>query len=435
MKQFFNPKSVALIGATDRKKSVGRALSLNILKGSQKVYFVNPNKDKIFNKNCFNKFSDIKDKVDLAIIAVPAQIVIDIVKDIIKKGVGGVIIISAGFKEVGNNKRQNKLSEILAKSDIDFIGPNSLGVITPGVFNGSFAPDTPEKGSIAFLSQSGALVDSVIDQSFLKDYGFSHLVSYGNGADLNLCDFLDFLDGDKKTKSIAIYLESLKNGRKFIKKAQKIKTPIVVLKGGQTRSGSKAANSHTGSLAGKSQIYSAGFKKAGIFEVKSVDDLFISARALSLQPLFKGKLGVVTNGGAVGVMAADWADKKDIKLAKINNKIKQKIKKYFNKNVNVQNPLDILGDALAKDYKKASELMLSISDALAVFFTPQMMTDIKKNSDMLVNLNKKFPKKTIVVGLVGGKNVLKGSNVLKENNIPYFFSPKNVILALKALKK
>src|SRR6056297_323345 len=233
MKQFFNPKSSALIGATGRKNSVGRSLGLNLLNSQTKTYFVNPNKNRVLDRKCFDKITDIKEDIDLAIIAVPAKIVLKVAKQVAKKKVKGVIVISAGFAEIGEKKRQEKLKSIFKKANINFIGPNSLGVITPGVFNGSFAPYEPEKGEMAFLSQSGALIDSVIDQSLLNGYNFSHLVSYGNGADLEVSDFLEYLDQDKDTKSIAIYLESLKNGRQFIKTVKKINTPVVVLKGGK----------------------------------------------------------------------------------------------------------------------------------------------------------------------------------------------------------
>jgi len=435
MKHFFKPKTCALIGATNKKASVGRALSLNLLNSQTRSYFINPNHNNILGKKCFNSFTEIKEEIDLVIVAVPAKVVLKVAKDISKKGTKGVIIISAGFAEVGEIEKQERLKNIFKKSNINFIGPNSLGVITPSIFNGSFAPFEPLKGEVAFISQSGALIDSVIDQSLLKGYGFSHLVSYGNGADLGAPDFLEYLDNDKNTKSIAIYLESLKNGRRFIKKAKKIKTPIVVLKGGKTKEGSKAASSHTGSLAGKPEIYSAGFKKAGVFEVDRVDDLFVVAEALAFSPKFRGGVGLVTNGGAVAVLLSDWFSKMGLSFSKISPESKRKLNGFLNKAANIKNPLDILGDALTKTYEKSCRIMLNESDALAILQTPQMMTNIKENAKMIVSLKKEFPKKTIVVGFIGGQETKKGVEILKKGKVPCFLSPYKVALALKALKE
>ncbi len=435
MNQFFNPKTSALIGASEKEGSVGRSLAMNLINSKTKTFFVNPNKKNVLNKKCYNRFFDIKEEIDLAIIAVPAKVVLKVAQDIVKKGAKGVIVISAGFLEVGEKKRQEDLKNIFNKANIRFIGPNSLGVISPGTFNGSFAPFEPKKGSIAFLSQSGALIDSVIDQSLLKSYNFSHLVSYGNGADLEVSDFLKYLDNDKNTKSIAIYLESLKDGRKFIKTVQEINTPVVVLKGGKTKVGSKAVSSHTGSLAGKPEIYSAAFKKAGAFEVSRVDDLFIAAQALSFSNKFKGDVGIVTNGGAVSVLLSDWLFRMGINLSKISDKSKKELKSFLRDNINIKNPLDILGDALTKTYKKASLVILKNSDALVVLQTPQMMTDIKANAQMILSLQKEFPKKTIIAGFIGGKETKKGIDILKKGKVSCFSSPYDIALALKALKK
>ena len=210
LNNFFNPKSIALIGATDRKNSVGLAIVKNLLlgKNKRKIFFVNPNKKSILGRKVYSKITEINEKIDLVIIAVPIAVVLQVVKDCAKKKVGGVIIISSGFVETGKDgtKRQNEISSVLQKAEIALIGPNCLGIIKPSLkLNASFAPAIPKKGKVAFLSQSGALIDSIIDKALIENYGFSALVSYGNEADVDICDFLRFFEKDKETEVIALY--------------------------------------------------------------------------------------------------------------------------------------------------------------------------------------------------------------------------------------
>jgi len=307
----------------------------------------------------------------------------------------------------------------LKKAHIPLIGPNCLGIIRPYLkLNASFAPALPKKGKVAFLSQSGALIDSIIDKSLSEDYGFSALVSYGNEADVDMCDFLRFFEKDKETKVIALYLEGLKQGqgREFISVAKRVSAskPIVVLKGGKTIAGKKAAFLHTGSLAGMQEIYSAGFKKAGILEVETINELLNISLALAWQPICLGRVSIITNGGACGVMAADWCEKFGVSANK---------------------PLDLLGDASSKDYERALKKTLKEKSigGVIVIQTLQAVTEVQKNAKIILEMKRKWPKKPIVCCFMGGKYSQIGITILKNNEIPNYSEPREAVLAIRAL--
>ena len=440
--KLFNPKTVAVIGATDRPGSVGRGLCKNLLEGKnkRKIYFVNPFKNKVFGIKTYPKITDIKERVDLAIIAVPAKIVPEVAKDCARKKVLGVIIISSGFAETGEQgkKLQNEVKKIL--KDIFLVGPNCLGVINPFIkLNASFAPQTPQKGEIAFISQSGALIDSVIDKSLDENYGFSWIISYGNEAGITLTDFLEFVYQDKNTKTIALYLEGVKEGRKFYQTLRKItpKKPVVILKGGKTKLSQKAVSSHTGSLAGEKEIYSAVFKQAGAIEVESVEEMFDVAKALSWLPQCKNGIGIITNGGGAGILTTDYCQSFGIKLPKLKEKTIRKINlssvipSHWSKN----NPVDIIGDALSDRYKIAIEALLSQKNiyGLIVIQTLQIMTQPLENAKIIIEAKKRWKEKPIICVFMGGKNVKKAVKLLEKNKIPNYPDPLRAVRAMKTM--
>lgn len=442
----FNPKSVALIGATDREGSVGLGICKNLLKGKEKrkIFFVNPNRDKVLGRKTYSLITLILEPVDLAVIAVPAKVVPKVVKECCQKKVGGIIIISAGFAEIGKEGKvlQNEVTEMTQKAKIPLIGPNCLGIVRPSIkLNATFAPTTPKNGKIAFVSQSGALIDSVIDRSLVENYGFSTIISYGNEADLELSDFLEYLSKDEQTKVIAIYLEAIKNGRHFMKVAKQAleKKPIVVLKAGKTKTGAKAASTHTAALAGSSEIYSAVFKQLALFEVEDLQGLFDVAKALVWQPKCKNGIGIVTNGGGAGILAADFCEKFGVRLPKLSPETLEKLEKsetmpsFFSK----INPLDIVGDALSDRYKVAIETLLYQKDihGLIVMQTLQMMTEVEKNAKVVIEAKKKFPRKPIICCFMGGKFTKPGIDLLEKNKIPNYLDPKRAALAMKVLIK
>jgi len=354
------PESIALIGATERIGSVGAGLVMNLEKGraKRKMFWVNPNTDSILNEQTYSSVLTIKEEVDLAIIAVPAEIVPRVVKECCQKKVKAIIIISAGFAESGKagEQRQDQIIEMVRQAGIPLMGPNCLGLIRPDTdLNASFAPLTPPAGSIAFISQSGALMNSVIDRSAIESYGFSLMISYGNGIDLSLTDFLEIAAVDEKTKVIAIYLEGLKNGREFMKSVREIakEKPVLILKAGKTESGQRAVASHTASLSGSYRVYQTAFRQSGGQEVETLEELFDCAKALAWRPKTAEGVAIITNGGGMGVLATDAAAEIGLKLTPLDESIIEKLKreKIMPETIMFENPLDIIGDAQTDRYQ------------------------------------------------------------------------------------
>ncbi|MCK4473715.1 CoA-binding protein [Candidatus Parcubacteria bacterium] len=446
LERIFNPKSIAVLGAKSDIKSVGWGLMKNVLEGKtkRKIFVVNPFKKEVFGIKCFPSIKSINETIDLAIIVVPARIVLKVVKECCEKRVGGLIIISSGFAERGEKGQilQKKITEMVKQAKIPLIGPNVLGIIRPSKnLNASFAPATPNQGKIAVVSQSGALIDSIIDRSLFENYGFSTLISYGNEADLELSDFLLWLKKDKETKVIAVYLEGLKNGQKFMKVAKevvKIK-PIVIIKAGRSKKGVEAITTHTASLAGDYEIYSAAFKQIGLIQVDTVEQLFDTAKSLAWQPKCKNNIGIVTNGGGCGVLMADYCDELGIKLAKLSKTTLKKLAKTKKMHFacSKRNPLDIIGDALAVRYKIGIEALLAQKDiyGLIIIQTLQIMTEPQKNAKIIVRAKKKWPKKPIICAFLGGKITKKGIEILEKNQIPNYSDLKRAAWAMKVLIK
>jgi acetyltransferase len=444
LNRVFNPKSIAVIGATDRPNSVGRGLCQNLLEGKEKrkIYFVNPYKKLIFGCRTYPRIVSIKNRIDLAIIAVPAKIVPRVVKDCAQKNVGGIVIISAGFAEMGKKgkKLQEEIVKILKGKEIALIGPNCLGVIRPKIqFNATFAPATPKKGEIAFISQSGALIDSVIDKSLNENWGFSTIISYGNEAGLSLVDFLKWVAEDRETKVIALYLEGLKEGRKFFETTRKIakRKPIVVLRGGKSKQAQRAVASHTGMLAKESKIYSVAFKQAGIIETETLQELFDVSKALAWQNRCQNGIGIITNGGGAGVLTADYCQELDIKLPKLKKETLKKLEKskIMHPGYSRSNPLDIVGDALSDRYKIAIEALVEQENikGLIIIQTLQIMTEVKKNAKIIVEAKKRWKEKPIIGVFMGGKLSAPGIEILEKNKIPNYPDPKRAVKAMRAL--
>ncbi len=385
-----NPKTIALIGATEERGSVGFGLLQNL--ANKRVFYVNPNKKKILGKKSYASILDIKEKIDLAIIAVPSFLVKKVSLEVVQK-TKFVIIVSAGFAELGNDKLQKEIVGIFKENKVNFLGPNCMGFLhTHHNINASFAKEMPQKGNIAFLSQSGALMNAVTNYNT----GFSFMASYGNGAGLGLSDLLEVANKDKNTKVIALYLEGLKDGRIFIKRAREIvkEKPIVVLKGGKTEQGKKAVSSHTASLAGEKEVYSAAFRKAGIFEVESLKELIDVSSCLSNFPYFNGGLCIITNGGAVGVLALDACSKLNINLSKVNFRGIKGISPF----ASLSNPFDIVGDAKNERYEKALDFILRKKEVKAVLViqTLQVMSEPKELSKTILRFQKQYLKKPII---------------------------------------
>ncbi len=408
----FHPKSVALIGASEEEKSAGAGLARNLLNSKVRNFFVNPNRETVFGRKCFNNILDIKEVPDLAIIAVPSKVVLKVLEQCGKGGIKNAIIISAGFAEAGNKKGEKEITRIAREYKINLLGPNCLGIITP-VFNGTFAP-LPVKGvsrGAAFLSQSGALIDSAMGE--IKN--FSYLISYGNEAGIRAEDMFSYFSENESVSSVLIYLEGIGKGRgaEFIEKGKILskKKPVVILKGGKTKKGSGAVYSHTGKVAGSSKIYSAAFKKAGFFEVDNFSALLDLGETLSMKfsPSKTDKLKIITNGGALGVILSDLLEKEEIK----NFAVK-----------------DILGDARPRDYRK--EMEKTSEENILVAVTPQIMTCPEKLGEEIISF-KKEKNKNVFACVLGGAITQKARIALREENIPVFETAKVAALFFKFL--
>jgi acetate---CoA ligase (ADP-forming) len=452
--KIFNPKSIAIVGASRNPNAVGHGVLKNLVRGcvfhsshcrpfQGKVYPINPNAKSILGVHCYDDLKSVPSQIDLAVICVPAKLVPRIIQDCAVKKVKGAVIISAGFAEYNEEGKelQEKVISIAKKSGIRIIGPNCLGIMrTSNHMNASFAPSIPKEGNIAFLSQSGAIVDSVIDWAIEHRYGFSTIVSYGNRSDLDVPDFLEWLSKDKKTKAIALYIEGLKDGEEFIKVAKKVSKikPIIALKGGKTDKGSKAISSHTGSLAGSYEIYKAAFEKAGVIIADTIEELFDNAKALAEQPPAKENgIAIITNAGGCGVICADACEEHGINVIELKESTKKKLDAtgVMHPAYSRSNPLDIVGDALPNRYEAAINTLLAepYIQGIIVIQTLQTMTDSLEDAKIVVAAQKKFKNKPIVCTYMGGKFSRPGIAHLEENNIPDFNDPAKAAVAMKAL--
>ncbi len=451
LEQFFNPKSVAVIGASRSKNSAGQGILKSLLKGGVfesktnkpfkgKIYPINPKAEKILGLKCYASVLDVKQKIDLAVIVVPAKIVPFIMKECAQKKIKGVIIISAGFGEVGNHELDKQVLDIAKKSNIKIIGPNCLGLMRPASnLNASFGPCMPKQGKIAFFSQSGALIDSVIDWSLEMNYGFSTVVSLGNKLDLNISDFLLWAENDDETKAIALYVEGIDDGKEFMKVAKKVskKKPIIALKAGRSETGMKAVSSHTGSLAGSYETYKAAFKQSGVHIADNVDELFEMADALANLPPCKNNIAIITNGGGAGVLCADHCEEIGVRLAELDKKTIKKLDDSgkMHPAYSRRNPLDLVGDALYERYSVAIDTVLQQKDIYGaiVIQTLQTMTQPMLDAKAVLDARKKYPDKPIITSYMGGKYTKKAVEFLEANHVPDFNVPYKAAKAMKAL--
>ena len=426
IKKFFEPKTIVVIGASRFKWKVGHDIFKNLTKEKKEVYPINPNAKKVLGKKAYPSVLNVKKAIDLAVITVPAKIVPNVLTDCGKKKIKNAIIISSGFLEVGNKQLEEKIKNIAKKYNIRIIGPNCLGVINPRKkMNASFFNKIPYDGNIAFVSQSGALGIAILDWAIQNKIGLSSFVSVGNMTDIKIPELIEYFKNDKKTKAICLYVESLKDGKKFMKVMSNLKKPVIILKGGRTKSGEKAATTHTAALASPYAIYKGAFKQCKAIQVDNLYQLFEVARHLIYGKAPKGKRGlIVTNAGGAGVLASDAFEKTGLNLADIPDKINKKLNKILPNYWSKQNPIDIIGDATPERYRKVLKILEKgkFYDFLFLALTPQTMANPKEVAKLLV----KFHKKTKIPCFgcfMGGDTVKRAKKILKENNILDFKEP------------
>ena len=440
----FNPQSVAVVGASTKPNTAGNDLLRNLVRDgfAGKIYPVNPKAEELYGQKVYPDLASIPGNVDLAVFIVPARAIPGLIGEAKAKGVKGLIIISAGFKESGPEgvERERELTQLVHDAGIPLIGPNCLGIINSAVnLNASFAPKISLKGSLGFISQSGAFCTSVLDYAEARKIGFSKFVSFGNKADVKETDLIEYMADDPETKAIAMYLEDIGDAHRFIEAASKTfwekGKPIICIKSGRSAEGAKAVSSHTGSLAGSDAEYEAIFKQSGVQRVNTIAELFDLAALYTTQPLPKGnRLGVITNAGGPGIMATDAAIAAGLTLAKLEDSTKAKLKPpVLPEAAALNNPVDVIGDALHDRYQAAVEAVMTDPnvDMGVVVLTPQSMTDAHNVGKFLPDIIKKIGK-PVVGAFMGVKEVDEGAHNLIDQGVPNYAFPENAVKSLAA---
>ncbi len=440
----FSPRSVAIIGASDKKDKPGYAILYNIIesKFTGKIYPINPGKDQLLGLPCYKSIEAFNDPIDLALIAIPASQVRDTVEQCGRRRVRAVIIVSAGFRETGSEglKAERAIAESADRYNLPVLGPNCLGLIdtfTP--LNATFAAGMPPKGNIAFLSQSGALCTSVLDIAIAEDVGFASLVSLGNKADLSEIDFLSAWAGSPHVDVVLAYLEGISDGPRFIQVVREFtkKKPIVAIKAGVTSGGSRAVSSHTGSLAGSERAYEAAFTQTGVIRAESIGQLFEFGVALARQPLPRnGAVAIVTNAGGPGIMATDAIERAGLSLASLDKQTMAELRRALPPAASVLNPVDLLGDATTDRYKSALDLVLSDPNvgALIVILTPQFSTPIDEVAEIVADAAKRSPT-TVLACFMGEASIQNAVRTLTAHNVPNYIVPERAVGALAVMER
>ncbi len=429
---FFSPQTVAVIGASETPGSVGRTVLWNLISNpfGGTVFPVNTKRSSVLGIKAYPSITSIPEQVDLALIVTPAASVPSLVAECADAGVRGVIIISAGFKEIGaeGEKLEQEILAHARRAGMRVIGPNCLGVMSPVTgLNATFAGAMARPGNVGFISQSGALCTAVLDWSLREMVGFSSFISIGSMADVGWGDLIDYLGDDPRTRSIVIYMESIGDARAFLSAAREVALtkPIIVIKSGRTEAAAKAAASHTGSLTGSDEVLEAAFRRSGVLRVKNIADLFYMAEVLAKQPRPNGpRLTILTNAGGPGVLATDALISSGGELAEISPETMEALNQLLPAHWSHNNPIDILGDAAPERYAKAVEIVAKDpgSDGLLVVLTPQAMTDPTRTAEQLRPYSR-IEGKPILASWMGGADVAAGESILNRANIPTFPYP------------
>ncbi|MFA5771138.1 MAG: CoA-binding protein [Thermoplasmata archaeon] len=438
----FNPSSIAVIGASRTPPKIGYEILKDIIVSEYigKVYPINPNADEIMGLKCYPSVKAVHGKVDLAVITVPAQFTPSVVRECAEKKVKGVVIIASGFSEIGEEGKKLELDilDTLKNSDMRLIGPNTLGFKnTANMLDASFVFGMPYKGSIALVSQSGALCVGLIYHANMEKIGLSKVISVGNKIDIDDADLLEYLAKDPNTTVVAMYIESIKDGKKFLKTATGCKKPIVAIKAGASQAGANAASSHTGALAGADRVYNAAFKQAGILRASTTIELFDFARAIANQPVAKGnRIGIISNGGGVGILLADACERSGLEVPKISAKTVEKIQKALPPLVKVGNPVDLVGDATFYRYEVAGMALLEDENIDGIIITCVHADFVRPReyAGAVIDLvqGKKYDK-PIIACWIGGREIEDVVTDLKEHKIPVYPSESRAVKAMAAL--
>lgn len=453
LRPFFDPKAVAIIGATDKKGKVGNVIFENfrmnkergIFKGN--IYPVNPKLDEIEGYKVYHSVKELPDDTDLAVISIPAKFVPATMKDIAEKGIKAVVIITGGFGELGEEgkKMEQEILEIARANGIRVIGPNCVGVYVPDtgvdtVFLPEEKMDRPKSGPIAFVSQSGAFAAAMLDWAAMAGIGIGKMVSYGNKLDVDDADLMEYFIHDDKINVVTFYIEGVKDGRKFIEAAKNITKvkPVIALKSGRTEYGAKAASSHTGSLAGADTIYDAVFKQTGIIRAEDFEHMFDLAKAFAAlgHKLPKGdRIGIITDGGGAGVMASDAVARFGLRMAELSEETIKFLKENFPPHAVAGNPTDVVGDTDAERYRVAIEAFTKDPnvDAIVIIVLFQVpLLEEEKIIEILADYQKKTDKPIVAVAM-GGRKTDHYARMLEEKGVPVYPTPERGVRAMAGL--
>lgn len=455
---FFNPKSIAVIGASATPGKVGYNVLNNIIESGYtgNIYPINPRSDElktILERSAYKSVLDVKEDIDIAIFVIPAKYVNSVAEECGKKGIKGLVVISAGFKEVGGDGilREQELKSIANNYNMRIIGPNCLGFIG-SYYNGSFAANTPKQGGIAMISQSGAMLTGMMDYSMEQSFGFSCNISLGNKADLDEVDFIEYLAEDDDTKVILCYLESIEKGEKFLKVIPKAarKKPIIILKAGISEAGARAASSHTGALAGSDIAYKLSFKKSGVIRANTISDLFDYGEIFLYQPIPKeNSFAIITNAGGPGIVATDAFEKEGLKFARFSESILHLLRENLPKEAAIFNPVDIIGDASPQRYEFAIKTIFGLNDSknpesktnkeittqgALIIMSPQAQTHPSEVAKLIQAISSnKLQEKPILCSLIGGISIHEATKFLNDNHIPCYPFPERAAQSLRAM--
>jgi len=442
---FFYPRSVAIVGASKTPGKIGNAIVRNMVQCgfTGNVFPVNPKENEIEGLKCYPSVSDIENNVDLVTVAIPAKHTVKLAEECGEKGVKFLVVISAGFKEVGREgmELEKNLVSTCRRYNMRLLGPNCIGVMdTHSGLNASFSGVYPQKGDIAFISQSGAMLVAILDWSKATGLGFSKVISLGNKADLTETHCIESTAGDPKTNVILCYIEDVANGEHFldvVAQASK-KKPVIILKSGTSQAGAQAASSHTGALAGSDIAYETAFRQCGVIRARTMPELFDLGIAFSRQPVPAGKrVAVVTNAGGPGIVATDTIENAGLAMARFGKKTVTELREKLPAEANIYNPVDVLGDAKADRYAFSLEKVLGDEDvdSAIVLVCPTAVTDPVNTAREIINIHRNYPGKPVFAAYMGGEMLEEGAQLLKREGIPCFIFPEPAIQALAGMSR
>lgn len=441
----FNPASVAVVGASAKAHKIGFAILDNIIKSGYtgKLYPVNPTEKEILGHRCFPSVRELPHAVDTAVLSVPPGAVLDTAEACGELGIKNLVVITAGFKEVGKEglHLERRLTTIVQRYSMHMVGPNCLGIMdTHTPINATFARNFPLQGHIAFISQSGALCVAILDWSLKKGVGFSRFISLGNKADLNEADFIADAAADPNTRVIVCYLEDVANGPAFLQAASSasLTTPIVILKSGTSIAGARAASSHTGALAGSDVAYEVAFRQAGVLRARTMTELFDLAAAFATQPVPKGRrVAIVTNSGGPGIITTDQVELSGLEMSGFERETIDSLRQVLPPEANFYNPVDVIGDADHERYRAALERILTDGnvDAGIVLLSPTAVLKPEEAARVIVEKAKAHPEKPVVAAFMGGSGVEAGADYLFKNGIPCYPFPEPAVQSLAGLAR